>query len=80
MLHNKFKPTVIAENLGIDTSTVYRHFHQYQTSPNFDVYLDESLKRFDFVFPAAGSENTSIKIAPDNLKEITNAAWISVSK
>ena len=47
---------------------------------NFDVYLDESLKRFDFVFPAAGSANTSIKIAPDNLKEITNAAWISVSK
>ena len=47
---------------------------------NFDVYLGESLKRFDFVFPAAGSANTSIKIAPDNLKEITNAAWISVSK
>lgn len=44
MLHNKFKPTVIAENLGIDTSTVYRHFHQYQTSPNFDVYLESHYK------------------------------------
>ena len=47
---------------------------------NFDVYLDESLKRFDFVFPAAGSANTSIKISPNNLKDITNAVWISVSK
>ncbi len=46
----------------------------------FDIYLDESLKRFDFVFPAAGSANTSIKIEPEDLKDITNAIWISVSK
>lgn len=47
---------------------------------NFDIFLDDSLKRFDYVYPAAGSSNTSIKIKPDDLRDITNATWISVSK
>jgi transposase len=44
MLHNKFSPSTIAENLGIDTSTVYRHHNQYQSSQNFDTYLDTYYK------------------------------------
>ncbi len=52
----------------------------YGLKQDLDIYLDESLKKFDFVFPAAGSANSSIKIAPDDLRDITNATWISVAK
>ncbi len=47
---------------------------------DFEIFLDDSLKRFDYVYPAAGSANTSIKIKPDDLQEITNAKWIAVAK
>lgn len=45
-----------------------------------DIYLDESLKQFDCVYPAGGSPNTCIKIDIDYLKEITNGTWIDVCK
>ncbi|SHJ48663.1 YbaK/EbsC family protein [Paramaledivibacter caminithermalis] len=45
-----------------------------------DVYLDISLNNFEYVYPAAGSTNSSIKITPIQLKKITNAEWIDVCK
>lgn len=45
-----------------------------------DVYLDVSLKNYEYVYPAAGATNSSIKIKPDELKEITNAHWVDVCK
>ena len=42
------------------------------------VYLDISLKRFDIVYPAAGSPASAVVIAPDRLQEITGAEWIDV--
>ncbi|WP_432409482.1 YbaK/EbsC family protein [Wukongibacter sp. M2B1] len=47
---------------------------------SLEVYLDTSLKEFDFVYPAAGSTNSSIKIAPTYLKEITDGQWVDVCK
>ncbi len=45
------------------------------------VYLDESLKRFETVFPAAGSSNSAVKCTPDELFTISRAeAWIDVCK
>ncbi len=45
------------------------------------VYLDESLRRFDFVYPAAGSSNSAIKITPEELFNLSGAiCWIDVSK
>lgn len=45
------------------------------------VYLDESLKRFETVFPACGSGNSAIELTPDRLFEIAQAqAWINVCK
>jgi len=45
------------------------------------VYLDESLKRFEIVYPAAGSPSSAVKV---NLQELESAskaeAWIDVSK
>lgn len=43
-----------------------------------EIFLDDSLKAFDTVFPAAGAPNASIEITPDKLRDITNAEWIKV--
>lgn len=40
------------------------------------VYTDISLRDFDTVFPAAGSRNASLEIAPERLAEVTNADWV----
>ncbi len=45
------------------------------------IYLDISLKRFDTVFPACGSANSAIELAPARLEEICGAAaWVDVCK
>lgn len=40
------------------------------------VYADVSLRDFATVFPAAGSRNTSLEIAPERLAEVTEASWV----
>lgn len=43
------------------------------------VFLDISLKRFETVFPAAGSDNSAIELTCDELeKYCVNAQWIDV--
>ena len=45
------------------------------------VYLDESLKRFEPVSPAVGSDNSAIELNPDELYRYSKAlAWIDVCK
>lgn len=45
------------------------------------VYLDNSLKEHDVVYPACGSHNSAIKLSLDELEKITNFEdWIDVSK
>lgn len=43
-----------------------------------DIYLDESLRDFETVYPAAGSANSAVKIAPEEMLEITGAEWVDV--
>ena len=46
-----------------------------------DVYLDESLKRFENVFPAVGSGNSAIELDLDELYKYSNAIeWLDVCK
>ena len=46
-----------------------------------DVYLDESLRRFDTVYPACGSANSAICLTPDELKRYAApCAWVDVCK
>ncbi len=40
------------------------------------VYCDISLKTFDEVWPAAGSINSSVRITPRRLAELTGATWV----
>jgi len=45
------------------------------------VYLDNSLKRFDTVFPACGSSNSAIELTIDELEKYSNyIKWIDVCK
>lgn len=45
------------------------------------VYLDESLKRFETVFPAAGSSNSAIELTIPELEETSLCAgWVNVAK
>ena len=45
------------------------------------IWLDVSMKRFEYVHPAGGNEFTSVKITPDELEEITETqGWCDVCK
>ena len=43
------------------------------------VYIDVSLKRFDYIYPACGSSNSAVRLSPDELKKIVeNSEWVDV--
>ena len=45
------------------------------------IFLDESLKRFDFVYPAAGNDKSVVKLQLDELeKYIKSSGWVDVAK
>ena len=45
------------------------------------VYLDESLRRFDYVYPAAGTPNSAIKLTIEELEKTSECnGWIDVTK
>lgn len=49
--------------------------------PGVPVYLDESLKRFDIVYPAAGTGNSAVKLTIDELYTCSEAiGWVDVCK
>ena len=49
--------------------------------PGVTVYLDESLKRFDIVYPAAGTGNSAVKLSIDELYTCSEAVgWVDVCK
>ena len=45
-------------------------------------YLDESLKRFETVFPAVGSSNSAVELTVDELENIEQgfSGWVNVCK
>ena len=45
------------------------------------VYLDDSLKRFDTIYPACGSQNSAVKLTIEELEKASNyEKWIDVCK
>lgn len=45
------------------------------------VYLDESLKRFDIVYPACGSSNSAVKLTISELEQASGyLKWVDVCK
>ena len=46
-----------------------------------EVYLDESMKRFQTVFPAAGSSNSAIEVTMEQLEQYSGSSqWVDVCK
>jgi len=46
-----------------------------------EVYLDESLRRFETVFPAAGSSNSAIELTIDELERYSHCKkWVDICK
>ena len=45
------------------------------------VYLDESLRKFDTVYPAAGNGHTAVKLTLQELEAVAGAVgWVDVCK
>lgn len=48
---------------------------------DIDVYLDESLKKFDTVYPAAGNDHSAVKLTIPELEQAADAkGWVDVCK
>ena len=52
----------------------------FGVNPDVTIYLDESLKRFQTVFPACGNSNSAIELTIDELSSYIKAEWIDVCK
>ena len=53
----------------------------FAVNDGVEVYLDESLKRFETVFPACGSANSAIELTIPELEKYSGfAAWVDVCK
>ena len=46
-----------------------------------EVYLDESLKRFEMVYPAAGDDHSAVRLTIPELEEVSGAkGWVDVCR
>ena len=53
----------------------------FAVNEGVEVYLDESMKRFDYVYPAAGSNNRAIKLTLPELEKYSGyKEWVDVCK
>ena len=75
--NSKFKATFStkAKMIGFDeVESVIGHavggVCPFAINDGVKVYLDESLKRFDKIYPACGSSNSAIGLTPNELSEI----------
>ena len=50
-------------------------------NPKVKIYCDDSMKRFETVFPACGSDNSAIELTCEELYQYSKAiGWIDVCK
>lgn len=53
----------------------------FAVNEGVEVYLDDSMKRFEYVYPAAGSSNSAIKLSLPELEKYSNyRKWVDVCK
>lgn len=52
----------------------------FALSDGIEVYLDESLKKYETIFPAAGTGNSAVEFTPDDLARVTGGIWVDVTK
>lgn len=70
-------PDIVEKTIGHKVGGVC----PFAINEDVEVYLDESLKKHENVFPACGSSNSAIKLSVKELEEYSNyIRWIDVSK
>ena len=53
----------------------------FALNPGVAVYLDDSLKRFATVYPAAGSSNSAVRLSLPELEKLSQSlSWVNVCK
>lgn len=86
--NRKFKDTfackakmMTAEELDRFTGLQFGGVCPFAIPENVTIYLDESLRRFETVYPACGSSNSAIEVTLPELEEYSRAkGWVSVGK
>ena len=84
----KFKATFLTKAKMLDYESVEKLIGHavggvcpFGINDGVSVYLDESLKRFDIVYPACGSSNSAIALTISELEEYSNyQKWVDVCK
>lgn len=77
-----FKASMLSHEAAIElTGHAVGGVCPFDLPSGVDVYLDESLRRFDTVYPAAGSSNSAVEMSCDELFEISGAlSWEKLCK
>ena len=86
--NHKFKETFHVKAKMIDRDSVEEltgHIPggvcPFGLNDNVKVYLDVSLKNYEYVYPACGSANSAIKLSIPELEKLSNyVKWIDVTK
>lgn len=67
----------VEEEIGYDVGGVC----PFGVNPGIEIYLDESMRRFDTIFPAAGSASSCARLSPEELEMVVpGSQWIDVCK
>lgn len=86
--NHKFKETFHVKAKMIDRESVEEltgHIPggvcPFGLNDNVKVYLDISLKKYEYVYPACGSANSAIKLSIPELEKLSNyVKWVDVTK
>lgn len=82
MVNEKVREFLISKKLG-DSITGFKPggVCPFAVTGNIPIWLDVSMKRFEYVHPAGGNEFTSVKISPTELESVTGAiGWCDICK
>ena len=86
--NHKFKETFHVKAKMIDSDSVEELTGHtpggvcpFGLNDNVKVYLDISLKKYEYVYPACGSANSAIKLSIPELEKLSNyVKWVDVTK
>ncbi|MGI6467176.1 MAG: YbaK/EbsC family protein [Sphaerochaetaceae bacterium] len=85
--NKKFKQQFSAKAKMLDSTSVYKYtgYHvggvcPFDIDTSVEIFIDDSVKRFETVFPACGSDDSAVELTIDQLYEVSKATgWVSVT-
>ena len=78
--HFGFKPRMLSHEEALEhTGHAIGGVCPFALPQEISVYLDNSMKRFQTIFPACGSSNSLIELTPPELEEYSQSSgWVDV--